>query len=176
MTTSYHISAIFALETPRATFWVDTGEKVSKCPEDIEHPVHQGARYCSMCGRKPIEVPVETPTSAFAKFCEDNGVTPETGFDRLSNPSTTERWDWVEGNVTMRIVWLPLSPILAAENTNTTYGLGFELGTKSAQDKTPFAINVEILRYVLTPGLAELAQLFGITSQPRLYIQGQISY
>jgi hypothetical protein len=166
------ISTYFAVEAPRSIFYIPTGEHKRVCSTHVtEHLVGAHAKFCDECGAKTALQSLEAPTEAFAAFCVEREVNPEFAFHELHE----DGWEWSDQAGTKHTLgWYRVQAWDTSEldSGSKCMALGIRLGWTSADSRDPklLAYSIEDLTKLVEP-LREIAQLFKIDEQPKLYAQ-----
>lgn len=169
-----YLNAYFALEAPRTIFWSPTEERSAVCSKNRDHPLPAKAKFCSECAT-PIQLEAaEQASPVLAAFAAELGVIPEVAFAELVDPDGG--WFWTADNGTqfaLTIRWLSIERMAGQEPVK---GLGFKIGRELYLER-----EAKQLAYSLTDlapyhiALLEVAKKFGITTEPRLWLQVEAS-
>lgn len=173
MGSSPSVHIYFGVKTPRTIFYVPTGEFKRVCSISVtEHLVGANAKFCDQCGAKTAGQALEVPTDAFTAFCAERDVAPEFAFHELNE----EGWEWSDQTGAKHTLgWYRVQAYDTSELDPAAkcMALGIRLGStyaEDSQDPKVLAYAISDLAKLVEP-LLEIAQLFKIDEQPKLYAQ-----
>lgn len=168
-----HVRVFFAARVFRSAFFARTGEKKRGCLVHPEHEVKEKDGFCSSCGAKTAfyEVESPTPTEKFKDACATHGLTAEEGFKTLLDGK------WKAGHQSVGLH--RINTWDSGDNDRPIYGLGFQL-VKSESHRNPngpdtLEVDTQDIEAQRTP-LRAVMTLFGVASEPKIYVGTYLSY
>lgn len=183
MAVTVALQTYYGIEAPRETFWTRTGETVV-CGGDLNHAITEGAQFCPVCGTEVKTISIETPSPRFTEICEKAGLEPAQFFDVLCGNSE-HGWEWEDdgeggSGQSFRLFWLNVEAFIESgriqSDAQPISALGFKLEDLAHSRWNPERPRVLAVSYremaLYDRAMREVAQIFGIEGEPKLYSQG----